>query len=301
MATRPPDLPRVYVASRIPAAVHAALAAEFALVDDAERAQGILVTPDVHVDEAFLSRTGEDLKIVANYAAGVDNVDLPAAARRGLVVANTPDVVTAATAEHTVGLILALLRRIAEGDRLIRTGQPWRFAIEFMLGERLAGKRVAVIGAGRIGREVARLVEALGAVAALVGRSDPLADALSAADVVSLHVPLRPETRHLIDANALAGMRSSAVLVNVSRGPVVDEKALASALERGAIAGAALDVFEFEPDVSPTLVEMENVVLTPHLGSATRETREAMGMLAVSALRAFLVDGELPANRVLPQ
>jgi lactate dehydrogenase-like 2-hydroxyacid dehydrogenase len=167
-----------------------------------------------------------------------------------------------------------------------------------MLGESLDGKLVGVVGPGRIGRESARLVEAFGARVMFAGRDDSLGDLLGAADVVSLHCPLTPETQHLIDAPALAVMKRTAVLVNTARGPVVDERALVEALRAGAIAGAALDVYEDEPRVAEELLEMENVVLCPHLGSATRPTREGMGMLAVEALRAVLLRGETPANLV---
>jgi glyoxylate reductase len=250
------------------------------------------------VDDAFLERAGGGLRVVANYAVGVDNIDLDAARARGVVVANTPDVLTRATAELAVSLMLALLRRVAEGDRLIRRREPWRPEIEFMLGESLEDKAVLVVGAGRIGRETARLVEAFGARAILAGRTDPLDELLGHADVVTLHCPLTSETHHLIDAEALASMRPNAVLVNTARGPVVDERALVDALRAGRIAGAALDVYEREPEVSEELLALENVVLTPHLGSATRSTREAMGMLVVSALRAVLLEDRRPTNAV---
>jgi lactate dehydrogenase-like 2-hydroxyacid dehydrogenase len=195
--------------------------------------------------------------------------------------------------------MLALLRRVAEGDRMLRRRDPWVFSLEFMLGESLDGKILGIVGPGRIGRETARLAEAFGATAAYAGRSDPLPELLAQSDVVSIHCPLMPETRHLIDAGALAQMRETAVLVNTARGPIVDEAALVHALRTGEIAGAALDVFEFEPAVTEELLAMENVVLSPHLGSATRRTREAMGMLAVEALRSVLLEGRRPANAVV--
>jgi lactate dehydrogenase-like 2-hydroxyacid dehydrogenase len=167
-----------------------------------------------------------------------------------------------------------------------------------MLGESLGGKTVAIVGPGRIGRETARLFEAHGASVTFVGRGDDLHGVIAAADVVSLHVPGSPDNRHLIDAAALGAMKPTAVVVNTARGSVVDEAALVDALRSRRIAGAALDVFEFEPEVSAGLLELENVVLTPHLGSATRETREAMGLLAVSALRSLLIDGIVPPNVV---
>ena len=235
---------------------------------------------------------------MANYAVGVNNIDLDAAAARGVLVTNTPGVLTRATAELAVGLTISLLRRIAEGDRFVRRRSAWEFSLEFMLGASLDGKDLLVVGPGRIGRETARLAEAFGARPSFAGRDDDLRELLGRADVVSLHVPLTDATRHLIDAAALASMRPTAVLVNVSRGPVVDERALVDALRAGTIAGAALDVYEREPEVEEGLLELENVVLTPHLGSATRDTRVAMGMLCVEALRAVLLEGRRPANAV---
>jgi glyoxylate reductase len=276
----------------------AALARDFELVDTPADVDGVLSLIPTKVDDAFLARAGSRLRIVANYGVGVDNIDLDAARARGIVIANTPDVLTRATAEQAIALMLALLRRVAEGDRFLRRRADWVFSLEFMLGESLDGKVVAIVGPGRIGRETARLAEAHGAAPLFVGRRDSLNDALALADVVSLHVPATPATRHLIDAEALAAMKPTAVLVNTARGTIVDEAALVDALRSGVIAGAALDVFEFEPSVTPGLLELENVVLTPHLGSATRETREAMGFLAVSALRSLLIEGVMPPNVV---
>jgi lactate dehydrogenase-like 2-hydroxyacid dehydrogenase len=215
-----------------------------------------------------------------------------------VVVANTPDVLTRTTAELAVGLMLALLRRIAEGDRFVRRREEWEFSLEFMLGSSLDRKQVLIIGPGRIGRETARLAEAFGATARFASRADDLRALLAEADVVSLHVPLTDGTRHLIGAAELEAMRPTAVLVNTARGPVVDERALVTALRDGVVAGAALDVFEREPEVEEGLLGLENVVLTPHLGSATRDTRIAMGMLCVEALRAVLLEGRRPANAV---
>ncbi|WP_411277403.1 2-hydroxyacid dehydrogenase, partial [Gaiella sp.] len=169
----------------------------------------------------------------------------------------------------------------------------------FMLGERLEGKTVLIIGSGRIGRETARLVEAFGAVPVLAGRDADLDALLGEADIVSLHVPLTAGTSHLIDGRRLALMKPSAVLINTARGPVVDEAALATALRSGALAGAGLDVYEHEPHVNMRLLGLENVVLAPHLGSATRDTRIAMGMLCVDALKAVLLEGRTPTNVVV--
>jgi glyoxylate reductase len=289
--------PKVHVTGAIPEAIETELRAEFELVAQLRGADGVLSLLTTTVDDKYLEHAGQQLKVVANYAVGVNNIDLDAARARGIVVTNTPDVLTRTTAELAITLTLTLLRRVTEGDRLIRSRSPWRFALEFMLGESLEGKVFGIVGPGKIGRETARLAEAFGAMPIYAGRED-LDTLLGAADVVSLHCPLTDETRHLIDASALAKMRPTAVLVNTARGPVVDERALADALAAGTIAGAALDVYEFEPEVTEELLAFENVVLSPHLGSATRATREAMGMLAVEALRAVLIDGRLPPNTV---
>jgi lactate dehydrogenase-like 2-hydroxyacid dehydrogenase len=290
--------PRVHVTGHIPKAIEDELERDFELVDEPGGADGVLSPLTTRIDEAFLERAGPSLRIVANYAVGVDNVDLAAARARGIVVTNTPDVLTRATAELAITLTLTLLRRVAEGDRLIRTRRPWQFGLEFMLGEGLDGKTFGIVGPGRIGRETARLAEAFGATPAFADRDQPLEPLLEAADIVSLHCPLTPETRHLIDAAALARMKPTSVLVNTARGPVVEERALVEALRAGTIAGAALDVYWDEPNVPTELCELENVVLSPHLGSATRETRNAMGMLAVNALRVVLLEGRRPPNTV---
>ena len=298
MVDRQVPRPRIHVAAPVPAEVEEALSRDFEPCESPEGVEGIVSMLTTRVDGAYLDRAGPQLRVVANYAVGVNNVDLAAAAERNVVVANTPDVLTRATAELAVGLMLALLRRIAEGDRFVRRREEWTFSLEFMLGSSLEGKRLLVVGPGRIGRETARLAEAFGARPMFAGRDDDVRALLGEADVVSLHVPLGPETRHLIDRGALGAMRPSAVLVNTARGPIVDEHALVEALRARQIAGAALDVFEREPAVEEGLLGLENVVLTPHLGSATRDTRVAMGMLCVDALRAVLLERRRPANAV---
>jgi glyoxylate reductase len=290
--------PRVHVTGPLPARITAELERDFDLVDAPAGADGILALLATRVDDAYLEQAGPGLRVVANYAVGVNNIDHEAARHRGVVITNTPDVLTKTTAELAITLMLTLLRRVAEGDRMLRRRAPWQFTLEFMLGESLEGKALGIVGAGRIGRETARLAEAFGAVPVYAGRADPLPALLAQSDIVSIHCPLTSETHHLIDGAALGHMRPTAVLVNTARGPIVDEAALVSALRDGAIAGAALDVFEFEPAVTEELLAMENVVLSPHLGSATRRTREAMGMLAVEALRAVLLRGERPPNTV---
>jgi lactate dehydrogenase-like 2-hydroxyacid dehydrogenase len=288
----------VHVTGSVPRRIEEELERDFELVAAPEGAEGVLALISTAVDDAYLERAGPQLEVVANYGVGVDNVDLDAARRRGTVIANTPDVLTKTTAELAIAVTLALLRRVAEGDRFVRSRAPWTFSLEFMLGEGLDGKTFGIVGPGRIGRETARLAEAFGAHAVFSGRDDPLERLLATADVVSLHCPLTAATHHLIDEQALAAMKPAAVLVNTARGPIVDERALVGALTRGAIAGAALDVFEFEPKVSEELLSLEQVVLTPHIGSGTRATREAMGMLAVQALRDVLLHDRRPPNAV---
>jgi len=291
--------PRVHLSDAVPAEIVHELGADFELVSSPVGADGIVAMLTVSVDDAYLEAAGPQLRIVANYAVGVNNIDLAAARRRGVIVSNTPDVLTRATAEIALTLMLSLMRRVAEGDRFVRRQAPWEFSLEFMLGERLEGKTVLIVGSGRIGRETARLVEAFGAMPVLAGREADLDVLLPQADIVSLHVPLTTETRHLVDERRLRLMKASAVLINTARGPVVDEEALADALIAGALAGAGLDVYEHEPHVNEKLLLLENVVLAPHLGSATRDTRVAMGMLCVDALRAVLLEGRTPANVVV--
>jgi glyoxylate reductase len=290
--------PVVHVSGPIPERVRSELEKAFLLAGTLEGADGVLTLLTTRVDGAYLDRAGPQLRIVANYGVGVDNIDLEATTARNVVVANTPDVLTDTTAELAIALTLSLLRRVSEGDRFLRRRESWEFSLEFMLGESLRGKTFGVVGPGRIGRATGMLAEALGARVQFAGRGDDLGALLRSSDVVSLHVALTPETHHLIDAAALDEMRDAAFLVNTARGPIVDERALVEALKAGKIAGAALDVFEHEPEVPEELLTMENVVLTPHLGSATRDTREAMGMLAVSALRAVLIEGRDPPNLV---
>ena len=259
--------------------------------------------------------SGEALEIVANVAVGYDNVDVAYARSRGIEVTNTPDVLTEATAEFTWGLILAVTRRIPEGERLLRAGRWKGWALDFMLGSELRGKQLGIVGLGRIGLAVAARAPAFGMrvayctadpVPAYHGGSQPipqmrslsLDELLSTSHVVSLHVPLTDRTRHLVDGKALARMKRSAYLVNTSRGPVVDEEALAWALREHMIAGAALDVYEREPAVDPGLLALENVVLAPHLGSATTETRTAMADLAARNVLAVL--GGKPALTPVP-
>ena len=267
------------------------------------------------VDAALLDAAGPQLKCIANVAVGYDNIDVAAATERGVVVTNTPGVLTDSTADLAMALILMVTRRLGEGERLIRSGEPWSWHMFFMLGSSLAGKTLGVIGLGAIGRATAQRARAFGMEIIYAGprrvseeteaelggaHRVPLMQLLASADVVTLHTPLTPETRHLIDSAALRQMRSDAYLVNTSRGPIVDEAALVKALRSHKIAGAALDVFENEPDVHPELRELDNVVLIPHLGSATIETRTAMAVLAAKNALAVL-SGEKPPTAVNPE
>ena len=251
---------------------------------------------------------GSDLRVIANVAVGYNNIDVVAARERGITVTNTPDVLTEATADLTWTLILDITRRVTEGDRLVRRGGWKRWAFDFMLGADLRGKQLGILGLGRIGGAVARRAATFGmrvvhfSLRAASKRmpdveSMPLDRLLATSDVVSVHCPLTPETRHLIDQAALARMKRTAYLVNTSRGPIVDEAALAWALKNRMISGAALDVYEQEPTVHAELLALENVVLSPHLGSSTIETRIAMADLAVQNVIAVLA-GQSPLTPV---
>ncbi len=276
-------------------------------------ADAVLALLHDRVDEELLEAAGPQLRCVADVSVGYDNVDVAAAARRGVVVTNTPGVLDDATADLTMGLLLAAARRLAEGDRLVRAGRPWSWGLGFMLGADLRGKLLGIVGLGGIGRRVAERARAFGmriayhsrsaapaaVEAALEAERMPLGRLLAEADVLSLHCPLTPQTRHLIGAAELAAMKPTAVLVNAARGPVVDEAALARALAAGEIAAAGLDVYEHEPAVEPALLGLENVVLSPHLGSATVETRTAMAELAArNAISVLRGEGPLtPVSR----
>jgi glyoxylate reductase len=261
------------------------------------------------VDEQVLSRPS--LRAVATVSAGMDHIDLDAARRHGVQIVNTPDVLTEATADFTIALLLAVARRIPESDSLIRAGRfdGWKL-IDPLMGADVTGATLGIVGMGRIGQAVARRAHAAfnmpilyhsardkPEIADLDARNVPLPELLSRADFVSLHAPLSPRTRHLIDADALALMRPTAYLINTARGGLIDEEALVDALAAGELAGAALDVFEHEPQVHPDLVHRtRRVVLAAHAASATTRTRERMSLLAVDALLAALGQLPLPGN-----
>jgi glyoxylate reductase len=239
------------------------------------------------------------LKVIANVAVGYNNIDVAYARSRSIVVTNTPDVLTESVADFTWALILAITRRVSEGERLVRRGEWKGWALDFMLGSELRGKQLGLVGLGRIGRAVAARAPVFGMrVAYASRRAGDIAGAeqmsldrlLNTSDVVSLHLPLTTETRHLIDKKTIARMKRSAYLVNTARGAIVDEAALAWAMQQRLLAGAALDVYENEPQVHADLLQLENVLLVPHLGSGTTETRTAMADLAVENVLAVLAD-----------
>ncbi len=277
-------------------------------------AEAILTLLHDRVDGELLDAAGPSLRCVANVAVGYDNVDLEAAARRGVAVANTPGVLDDATADLTMALILAASRRLGEGERLIRAGRPWAWSMSFMLGRDLRGKRLGIVGLGAIGSRVASRARAFGmriayncrheadptTVAELEAERLDLDRLLAASDVISLHCPLTEETRHLLDARRLAAIKPGSILVNAARGPIVEEVALVDALRDGPLAAAALDVYEHEPAVHPGLLELDNVTLVPHLGSATVETRRAMAELAAANAIAAVRGAPLPTPVGLP-
>ena len=239
------------------------------------------------------------LRIVANHAVGYDNVDVPTCTARGVWVTNTPDVLTDATADLTWALILALARRLREGERMLRSGAFVGWAPTMLLGRELRGRMLGILGYGRIGRAVARRAEGFGMRVLFTARGGGVAfeELLEQSDVLSIHCPLTPQTRHLIGPAELLRMKRGAILVNTARGPIVDEGALVAALESGHLGGAALDVFENEPAVHPGLMGRDDVVLLPHLGSATQETRASMARIALIQIERVL-RGERPTTPV---
>lgn len=273
-------------------------------------AGGLITLLSDRVNDELLDAAGPDLRIVANYAVGYENIDREACRRRGVLVTNTPDVLTEATADIAWALILAASRRVVEGDRLVRSGRWTGWAPLQLLGLELCGATLGILGAGRIGSATAR--RAIGFRMRVLyshpRRNEELERETSArrvefdellreSDVLSLHIPMRPENRHLIDAAALARMKPTAILINAARGPVVDEAALCEALREKRIAAAGFDVYENEPRVTPGLMELDNVVLLPHLGSATAATRAGMARMAARNVIAAL-RGERPPNLV---
>ena len=260
------------------------------------------------IDAELLTAAGSQLKSVSNVAVGYNNIDVPACKERGVLVTNTPGVLTEATADIAMALILMCTRRLGEGERVIRAQQPWQWGMFYMLGMGLQGRQLGIVGMGQIGIATARRAKAFGMNIAYTRRAPLESDVekdlaakfmsmdelIESSDVLSIHCPYSPATHHLISENQLARMKSSAFLINTARGPIVDEQALVDALKAGKIAGAGLDVFEHEPRVNPGLLELGNAVLIPHLGSATVETRAAMADIAATNALAILAGQAAP-------
>lgn len=281
------------------------------LLEQVEGAEAILSLLTEKVDAELLDAAGDQLKVVANVAVGYNNVDVDACRERDVIATNTPGVLTDATADIAMALILMSTRRLGEGERIIRAGEPWQWGMFYLLGSSLQRKTLGVIGLGAIGAATARRARAFGMNIIYSSRSkaDPALEnelmahrvdmdtLLAESDVVSLHCPYSPATHHLLGAEEFAAMKRTAHVVNTARGAVIDEAALVEALKNGEIAGAGLDVFEDEPQVHPGLLECENAVLVPHLGSATIETRTAMATLAADNAVAVLA-GEKPPTPI---
>lgn len=284
------------------------------LVDALGRADVLVPTVTDRIDSRILSRAGPNLRLIANFGAGVDNIDVATANTRGITVTNTPGVLTEDTADMTMALILAAARRVVEGAQVVQTGGFSGWSPTWMLGRRIAGKRLGIIGMGRIGQAVARRARAFGLSIHYHNRkpvSPRIADGLEATywesldqllarmDVISVNCPHTPATFHLLSARRLKLLQPHAILVNTARGEVIDEPALANMLARGEIAGAGLDVYENEPAINPKLLKLPNVVLLPHMGSATVESRIDMGEKVIINIKTFM-DGHKPPDRVIP-
>jgi len=284
------------------------------LVDAMGRCDVLVPTITDRLDSRLLSRAGERLKLIANFGAGVDNIDVATANQRGFIVTNTPGVLTEDTADLTMSLIMASTRRIVEGAAVVQSGGFQGWSPTWMLGRRLWGKRLGIIGMGRIGQALARRGAAFGLSIHYHNRkpvSPRVADELGATywesldqmlarmDIVSVNCPHTPATYHLLSARRLKLLQPHAVVVNTARGEIIDEGALANMLARGEIAGAGLDVYEHEPAVNPKLLKLPNVVLLPHMGSATVEGRIDMGDKVIVNIKTFM-DGHRPPDRVIP-
>jgi len=283
------------------------------LIDAVKEADVLVPTVTDKIDAAVLAHAGPNLRLIANFGTGVDHVDLQTARSRGITVTNTPDVLTEDTADMTMALILSVSRRLAEGERVIRKGDWGGWGPTLMLGHRIWGKRLGIVGMGRIGRALARRAKGFGLSVHYHNRRRVHPDAeeeldatywesldqmLAHVDVVSVNCPHTPATYHLLSARRLKLMQPHAILVNTARGEIVDEPALTRMLADGEIAGAGLDVFEHEPAVNPKLLELQNAVLLPHMGSATIEGRVDMGEKVLINIKTF-VDGHTPPDRVI--
>ena len=313
---------KVVVTGKIPAGGLARLKAEHDVTawesDDAiSRADLLTMVADADaivslltekVDDELLDAAGPQLKSVSNVAVGYNNIDVPACENRGVLVTNTPGVLTEATADIAMSLILMATRRLGEGERVIRAQEPWQWGMFYMLGMGIQGRQLGIVGMGQIGIATARRAKAFGMNIAYTRRT-PLEDhvieeldakfmtmdeLIESSDVLSLHCPYSPATHHLMSENQFARMKKTAFLINTARGPIVDEAALVTALKSGEIAGVGLDVFENEPTVHPGLLELDNAVLIPHLGSATVETRAAMADIAATNALAILAGVQAP-------
>jgi len=323
----PTARPRVIVTRKLAASVETRMAELFDVTTNADdhpfgrdeltaavKACDVLVpTVTDTIDAALIDEAGPALKLIANFGAGVDHIDLKAARAKGIIVTNTPGVFTDDTADMTMALILSVPRRLAEGEKLVRSGGWEGWSPSGMLGHRIGGKRLGIVGMGRIGQAVAHRARGFGLDVSyhnrrrlpdsleqmLAARFEPDLDALIAgSDIVTLHCPHSPETHNLIDARRIALMQPSAYLINTSRGEIVDEDALIDALEAGRIGGAGLDVYTHEPAVNPRLLALRNVVLLPHVGSATFEGRAASGEKVIANIRIWS-DGHRPPDQVL--
>jgi glyoxylate reductase len=283
------------------------------LIEAVKDADVLVPTVTDRIDAAIMSQAGPNLKLIANFGTGVDHIDLASARQRGITVTNTPGVLTEDTADMAMALILAVPRRVSEGERLIRSGEWKGWGPTFMLGHRIWGKRLGIIGMGRIGQAVARRAKAFGMSIHYHNRKkvhpdieaeleatywESLDQMLARMDVVTVHCPHTPATFHLLSARRLEVLPKHAYVVNTARGEIVDENALTRMLIRGDLAGAGLDVFEHEPAVNPKLLSLDNVVLLPHLGSATIEGRIDMGEKVLINIKTF-ADGHHPPDRVL--
>ncbi|HRD26852.1 MAG TPA: D-glycerate dehydrogenase [Caulobacter sp.] len=284
------------------------------LVEAMGRADVLVPTITDRLDSRLLSRAGERLKLIANFGAGVDNIDVATANQRGVIVTNTPGVLTEDTADLTMSLIMASTRRIVEGANVVQSGGFQGWSPTWMLGRRLWGKRLGIIGMGRIGQALARRGKAFGLSIHYHNRKpvsprvaeeleatywESLDQMLARMDIVSINCPHTPATYHLLSARRLKLLQPTAVIVNTARGEVIDEGALANMLARGEIAGAGLDVYEHEPAINPKLLKLPNVVLLPHMGSATVEGRIDMGEKVIVNIKTFM-DGHRPPDRVIP-
>ncbi|MCB1449288.1 MAG: D-glycerate dehydrogenase [Nitratireductor sp.] len=287
------------------------------LVNAVKTAHVLVPTVTDRIDQGLISQAGENLKLIANFGNGVDNIDVAAAARKGITVTNTPNVLTEDTADMTMGLMIAVSRRIAEGVQVIESGEWNGWSPTWMLGRRIWGKRLGIIGMGRIGTAVARRARAFGLSIHYHNRKrvnpateeeleaiywESLDQMLARMDIISVNCPHTPATFHLLSARRLALMQPNALLVNTARGQVIDEDALVKALSEGKLAGAGLDVFEHEPAVRPEFIDLARsgkIVILPHMGSATIEGRMEMGERVIINIRT-LMDGHRPPDRVLP-